>query len=106
MLADVVQGADVRVRQLRDRAGLAVEALAELRIGGEAVGENLDCDGAIEPRITGFVHLAYPAGPDGDENLVRAAACASRQGHGATLIPVAEPLTTKEKRATHSTPAS
>ena len=33
-VADVVQRTDVRVIELRDGAGLAVEALAELRIGG------------------------------------------------------------------------
>ena len=35
VLADVVQRADVRMRELRDRARFAVEALAELRIAGE-----------------------------------------------------------------------
>ena len=35
LLADVVQRADVRMRELRDRARLAIEALAELRVGGE-----------------------------------------------------------------------
>ena len=35
LLADVVEGADVRVRQLRDRARLAIETFAEARIGRE-----------------------------------------------------------------------
>ena len=35
LFADVVQRADVRMIELRDRAGLAIEALAELRVGGE-----------------------------------------------------------------------
>ena len=38
LLADVVQRADVRMRELRDRAGFAIEPLAELRVGCECVG--------------------------------------------------------------------
>jgi len=48
LVADVVQGADVRMIELRGRAGFAVEALAELRISGERRREDLDRDGAIE----------------------------------------------------------
>ena len=36
LFAHVVQRADVRMIELRDRAGFAVEALAELRVGREA----------------------------------------------------------------------
>jgi hypothetical protein len=39
------------MRALRDRARLAVEALAELRVKGERLGQNLDRHGAIEPRV-------------------------------------------------------
>ena len=41
LLAHVVQRADVRMIELRDRARLAVEPLAELRIGGECLGRIL-----------------------------------------------------------------
>ena len=40
----------MRMRELRDRAGLTVEALAELRVGSERLGQNLDRDDAIESR--------------------------------------------------------
>ena len=81
LLADVVQRADVRMIELRDRAGFAIEALAELRVGGEGVGENLDRDRAIEPRVAGFVHLAHPAGADERQDLVRAEASAGVERH-------------------------
>jgi hypothetical protein len=42
-----------RMRELGDRAGLAVEALAELRIGRERVGQNLDHDDALQPQAGG-----------------------------------------------------
>ena len=41
------------MRELGDRAGPAVEALAELRIGSERVGQNLDRDGAVQSQAGG-----------------------------------------------------
>src|SRR6516165_3378989 len=46
--SDVEQGADVRMLERRDRARLALEALAQLRVGGERIGQDLDRDRAIE----------------------------------------------------------
>ena len=69
------------VIELRDRAGFAVEALAELRIGGEALGQNLDRDGAIEARVARFVDLAHPAGAKRRDDFVRAEASAGGQRH-------------------------
>ena len=59
--ADVVERADVRMIELRDRARFAIEPLAELRIGGEQVRQDLDRDDAIEAGIAGFVDLAHAA---------------------------------------------
>ncbi len=42
---DVVERADVRMRELRDRLRLALEAMARLLAGREVGGENLDGDG-------------------------------------------------------------
>ena len=61
VLADVVERADVRMRELRDRARFTVEALTELRIGGERVVEDLDSDGAIEAGVACLVDLAHAA---------------------------------------------
>ena len=58
LLADIKQRANVRVIKPRDRASFTVEALAELRIAGEALGQDLDRDGAIEPRVARLVDLA------------------------------------------------
>ena len=82
LLADVVEGADVRMVELRDRPRLALEALAELRIGRERVGQDLDRDGAIEARVAGPVDLAHAAGAEGGEDFVRAEAGAGGKGHG------------------------
>ena len=82
LFADVVQRADVGMIELRDRAGFAVEPLAELRIGGERLREDLDGDRAIEPRVARLVDLAHPAGAEGGENFVRAEARARLECHG------------------------
>ena len=50
--------------RLRDRLRLALEALAQLRIGGERARENLDRDGAVEARVARLVDLAHAAGAE------------------------------------------
>src|SRR5204862_539830 len=69
--------------ELRDGAGLAVEAVPELRVGSQSLGKNLDCDGAIQTGVARFVHFAHPAGTERRENLVRAEASTGGQCHGA-----------------------
>ena len=67
------------MRELRNRARLALEPLANLRIGGQRLRQDLDGDDAIEPGVAGLVDLAHTAGPEGGENLVRAEAVAGLQ---------------------------
>ena len=54
-----------------DRARLAVEALAQRRVGGELRGQDLDRDRAIEPRVARLVDLAHAAGADGGVDAIR-----------------------------------
>ena len=60
LVADVVQRADVRVVQLGDGAGLALEAGAHFRGGGQMRGQHLDRHVAAEAGVVGAVHLAHP----------------------------------------------
>jgi hypothetical protein len=53
--------ANVRMRKLRDRARLAVEALAELWVCGKGLGQDLDCNDSIEAAVASPVHLAHAA---------------------------------------------
>src|SRR6266571_2451587 len=69
--------------ELRDGAGLAVEAVPELRVGSQSLGKNLDCDDAIQTGVARFVHFAHPAGTERRENLVRAELRPGSHGHGA-----------------------
>ncbi len=47
--------------QLRDRPRLALEALAQLRIGGDVIGQNLDGDRAVEAGVPRPIHFAHAA---------------------------------------------
>jgi hypothetical protein len=51
LLAHVIERANVRVIELGNRAGFAVEPVAELRIGRKVVGKDLDGDRPIEARV-------------------------------------------------------
>ena len=48
VIADVVQRADVRMRELRDGTRLAVEPFANRRIRRELRRQNFDGDGAVQ----------------------------------------------------------
>ena len=76
---DVVERADVRMRQLRDGPRLALEALAAARVVGEIAGEHLDRDVAIEPRVARAIDLAHAAGAERPEDLERAEPAARTQ---------------------------
>jgi hypothetical protein len=59
VVPNVVQNADVGMRQLGDGAGFALEALAEFGILREMFGEDFDGDVAIQPRIASAIHLTH-----------------------------------------------
>ncbi len=77
---DVMNRADVAMRELRDRARLAIEALAELGVRGKPVRQDFDCDGAIEPRVACFIDLTHPARTDLGGHFIRTEAGARSEG--------------------------
>jgi predicted nucleotidyltransferase len=83
--ADVVQRADVRMIQRRDRARFAIEPLAQAGILGGAARQDLDRDGPIEPCITRAIDLAHPAGADGGHDFVRPEATTGTNCHSLWL---------------------
>jgi hypothetical protein len=76
LVADVVQRADVRMVQGRDRARFTLEALAE------RAGDRLDRNGAIQPRVDRAIDLAHAAGADLRGDFVDAEARAGGETHG------------------------
>ena len=65
----------------RDRARLAVEPLAQLRVVCEDGREDLDGDRAVEPGVAGLVHLAHAASANRGNHLVRAQSGPWRERH-------------------------
>ena len=59
---NVVERADVRMIELRDRARFSLEALPRFHVLGEMLGKNFDGDGSIEARVDGLVDLSHAAG--------------------------------------------
>src|SRR5215475_3532372 len=71
VVTNVVQRADVRMIQFRDRAGLAAESRTAIGIVHVLIAQYLDRDNAIEPRVTHVVDLTHAAAPERRQNFVR-----------------------------------
>jgi hypothetical protein len=61
LVANIVESADVRMAQGRNRVRLAVEPLLGLRVFRKMRGKDLDGNSAIKPCITGAIHFSHPA---------------------------------------------
>jgi len=82
LLADVEEGADVRMIQAADGLGLALEPFLEVGAGGGALGQDLDGDRAFQARVAGAVDLAHASGADLGLDLVGAERLSWFQAHG------------------------
>src|SRR5260370_30926117 len=82
LVADVMERADVRMVERRDGLRLAFEAHAGIAAPGQARGQDLDRDRAVEPRVPGLVDLPHPAGADRRDDLVGAETGAGLEFHG------------------------
>ena len=83
LAADVVERADVRMRELRDRACLALEPRTRVGRQQRARGQHLDRHVTPQARVVGAIHLAHPAGAERGDNVVRPEHHACGQ-HGGT----------------------
>ena len=70
MLAEVVDGDDVPVRELAGGPRLAVETLAQLRVAFDGRTDDFEGDLAFEQRVVGAIYDAHPTLPDFFEYLV------------------------------------
>src|SRR5262245_8102943 len=78
---DVVQVADVRMIQRRDRLRLALEAGAAVGVRGERLAQDLDRHDPIEARVAGLVDVAHPAAAERRQDLVWTETRAGTQRH-------------------------
>jgi hypothetical protein len=87
LASDVVQRADVRMRELRNGLCLPLKALGDLRRGREMLRQDLHGDRAVEACVLRPVHLSHPPRPKRREDLVgsKPGALCQRQGGGLYL---------------------
>ena len=81
LMSHVEDGADVRMAERCDRAGLALEACAGVAVVGAVRRKDLDRDDAVEPRVVGAIDLAHPARADRREDFIRPEPSARDQIH-------------------------
>jgi hypothetical protein len=60
-MTDVVQYADVRMIEVGDGLGFALEPLSVYWVAGKRRGQDLDRDSPLKAHIPCTVHLAHPS---------------------------------------------
>ena len=70
--ADIVDLANVRMIQRRNRPGLLLEAADAIRVGGKRLGEDLDRHVTTKTRVARTIHFAHAAGADQRDDFIRA----------------------------------
>src|SRR5262245_10356425 len=81
VFADIVERANARMGQPRDRPRLSCESGAPSHGACDVVRENLDRDRSAQSRIGGAVDIAHSTCPDPGNDFVRSQPCASGEGH-------------------------
>ena len=62
LLADIMERADMWMREAGDGFCLTLEPSTTIRIAGDEIGKHFDRDGAIQAGIAGFVDFAHSSG--------------------------------------------
>jgi hypothetical protein len=84
-LPDVIQRADVRVTQLRDRSGFSLEALASIGRRRNVRRQDFNRHLATQTCVCRFVHLAHSARADPGGDFIWAEMCTQIQRHGSSV---------------------
>ena len=71
LVTDVMQRADVRMGEFRNRFGFALQTLPQGRIRGQIAGQNFDGYISLQTSVPGAIHLSHSSRPERRENLVR-----------------------------------
>jgi hypothetical protein len=80
LLADVMNGADVRMIQSGGRPGLALETLQGVGVAGEFVRQEFESDETVQARVFGLVDHAHSAAAQLLDDAVVGDAPANREG--------------------------
>jgi hypothetical protein len=76
-----MQYADVRMIQVRDGLSFTLEALFEDGIIGHFFWQDFDCDSAVQPCVTGAVHLTHPTRTQLRLDFIGPQLCSRSQTH-------------------------
>ena len=72
LVADIMENADIGMIQAGYGFGFAFEALSGLGVRGQVVGQDLDCDLAVEAGVAGTVNFSHATGAERRDDFVRA----------------------------------
>jgi hypothetical protein len=78
---NVVERADIRMIERRDRPGFALKAGARIFPRSDVFRQHLDSNRPIQPGIAGLVDFAHSTCSDGGKNFVRTEFVAGGKGH-------------------------
>src|SRR5215471_19998082 len=79
LATDVMECADVRMREGCNRFGFALEPTSAMSVGGQVCRQYLQCHDALKARVAGLVDLAHAAGTEKTVDLVRPKTCTDRK---------------------------
>jgi hypothetical protein len=89
VVADFMDGEDVRVVQRRGGTRLLQEAGEALRVDAQFPAQDLECDRPVECRVEGLVDLAHTTAAEERLDVIAADCCADGEGHSTLkLYPV------------------
>jgi hypothetical protein len=86
LLADVVQRADVRVRQARDRASFTPKTFSSTRIDRRLSRQDLNGNCAIKAAVACFVDFTHPPCAEWREDFIHAKPGARGEDHDASDV--------------------
>ena len=81
LVSNVEDGKNVGMIQRRRGACFLREALHAVAVSRKRCWQNLDGNGAVQPRIVGAIHFAHSARADQGLDLVRPQLCSGRECH-------------------------
>jgi hypothetical protein len=70
-MANVIDGADMRMIQAGDSAGFTLESLSQISAVRHMVRQDLDCDDTVQTGITSTIDHAHAARTRLGEDLIR-----------------------------------
>src|ERR1700733_13382752 len=92
-MPDIMQGANPRMIQRRNRPCLPLKALLQIRIGRKVLWQDLDRHCPIKPRVARTIHFAHTSSAERRLNFIGTKFCTRGEGHACAPLYRAEQVT-------------